>query len=218
VAGELASGGEKAPMSTVFISHASADRQAVEKNIVTLLTAHGIRVWYCKENIGTGTQWERAIREGLESCDWFLVVISPRAIDSEWVRCEVDWGIENRRGRIVPVLLEPCDPSRLHLKLRMIQHIDFADASSAAKERLLAVWGASYRHEQRQETADCPALRSYDGFLYARPKNWFCIFCGWKCNESFNDYICKRCGQLRPFAAARQRCVNAENARDFRLR
>src|SRR5262245_48994747 len=121
-------------MSTVFISHASADRQAVERDIVTLLTAHGIRVWYCKENIGTGAQWERAIREGLESSDWFLAAISPRAIESEWVRCEVDWGIENRRDHMVPVLLEACDPSRLHLKLRMYQYIDFAGAALGAKE------------------------------------------------------------------------------------
>jgi len=199
-------------MLAVFISHSSADRQAVEKSIVTLLTSHGIRVWYCKEDIATGAEWEKAIREGLESCDWFLVVVSPRAIDSEWVRCEVDWGIENRRGHFVPVLMEPCDPSRLHLKLRMMQFIDFSDASTF-KERLLEVWGLPYQQDGRQETEDRSALRSSDGFLYTRPKNWFCIFCGWKCDESFNDYICKLCGHLRPFtggSATVRQCLTCE--------
>lgn len=35
---------------------------------------------------------------------------------------------------------------------------------------------------------------------YPRPARWFCIYCGWECTESFNDYICKSCGQLRPWA------------------
>jgi hypothetical protein len=36
--------------------------------------------------------------------------------------------------------------------------------------------------------------------LYSRPVTWHCIFCGWKCGESFNDYICKACKAIRPFA------------------
>jgi hypothetical protein len=43
------------------------------------------------------------------------------------------------------------------------------------------------------------AARPGTANLYSRPEKWFCIFCGWKCDESFNDYICKRCRQLRPF-------------------
>jgi serine/threonine protein kinase len=35
---------------------------------------------------------------------------------------------------------------------------------------------------------------------YPRPARWFCIYCGWECTESFNDYVCKSCGQLRPGA------------------
>lgn len=184
-------------MATVFISHATADRPYVEQHIVTLLTAHGIRLWYCKESISTGSHWERSIREGLEQCDWFLAAISSQAIESEWVRCEVDWGIENRRDRIVPVRIAPCDPWKLHLKLRMIQYIDFIEPSAAAKQQLLAVWGETFHGSPG--TAGRAAVRSLDGDLYGRPKKWHCIFCGWKCDESFNDYICKKCGQLRPY-------------------
>ena len=55
---------------------------------------------------------------------------------------------------------------------------------------------AADRGDSPQPSADArPATAS----LYARPQDWFCIFCGWKCDESFNDYICKQCGQLRPF-------------------
>ena len=108
-------------MPRVFISHASADRQAVEKNIVSLLKAHGIDCWYSTDNITTGEEWEKAIREALENCDWFLVVITPHAIKSKWVKTEVHWWINNRPDCLVPVLLEPCDPSKLHLMLQMRQ-------------------------------------------------------------------------------------------------
>jgi hypothetical protein len=33
-----------------------------------------------------------------------------------------------------------------------------------------------------------------------RPKDWHCIACGWHCNEPGNDYLCRQCGALRPFA------------------
>jgi hypothetical protein len=35
--------------------------------------------------------------------------------------------------------------------------------------------------------------------IYARPKLWHCIYCGWRCEEDFNDYLCKSCRQVRPF-------------------
>ena len=85
-------------MTKVFISHATRDRELVETAIVTLLNRQGISTWYAKEQISTGIQWEKKIREGLESCDWFLVALTPRAIASEWVRSETDWAIENRAG------------------------------------------------------------------------------------------------------------------------
>ena len=47
----------------------------------------------------------------------------------------MQWAFENRPGRIIPVLKESCDPTRLHLRLGTIQHIDFnKDRDAAAKE------------------------------------------------------------------------------------
>lgn len=49
--------------------------------------------------------------------------------------------------------------------------------------------------------------------LHARPKIWHCIYCGWHCNEPHNDYICKQCHQIRPFAggsATMKECRNCE--------
>jgi hypothetical protein len=34
----------------------------------------------------------------------------------------------------------------------------------------------------------------------ARPEQWHCIYCGWRCDEPLNDSICMQCSRVRPFA------------------
>ena len=65
------------PPNTVFVSHSSRDRGFVEREIIPLLQRHGVGTWYSKDDIETASEWERTIRQGLETCDWFLVVLSP---------------------------------------------------------------------------------------------------------------------------------------------
>jgi hypothetical protein len=128
-------------MPTVFLSHASQDREFVERELIPLLRENGVDTWYSRETIRTSEEWEDSIRSGLNGCDWFLVVLSPRSVTSDWVRTEVHWALDERPGRVVPVLLESCNPSDLHLKLRRIQHVDFTQDRDSARAKLLEVWG-----------------------------------------------------------------------------
>jgi hypothetical protein len=105
----------------VFVSHSAKDRDFVEREIVQLLHSHGIETWYSTDDIGAGVKWERSLREGLKSCDWFLVVLSNESVKSEWVEAEVHWALDERKGRIIPVRIDDCDEADLHLKLRQIQ-------------------------------------------------------------------------------------------------
>src|SRR5262245_3314838 len=115
-------------MPRVFISHSTADRAFVEHEIVQVLDRHGIDRWYCQDDIQSAADWEEKIRRGLELCDWFLVVMSPRSLASRWVRAEVHWALDERPDRIVPVLFEECAWQDLHLLLRCVQHVDFRQA------------------------------------------------------------------------------------------
>lgn len=198
-------------MPTIFISHSSANRQFVERDLVTFLNSHGLRTWYSKEQISTGIHWERAIRDGLRSSDWFIVVVSQESLKSEWVRAEVDWAVEHRWERIVPLLIEHADASELHLRLRLIQHVRWFESNEAAKAQMLRIWDIN-RAESNSGVPPTPEIQ-FDDYLYPRPKNWFCLFCGWQCNEDFNDYICKVCSRLRPFAggsATMRNCVGCD--------
>ncbi len=128
-------------MARVFISHSTADRDFVERDLLPLLQQNGVEPWYAPQAIQSASQWERTIVSGLESCEWFLLVMSPRSARSEWVRAEVNWAIGKRTGKIVPLLLESCDSVAFHLWLPLIQHIDLRADRVEGSRRLLAIWG-----------------------------------------------------------------------------
>ena len=105
-------------MPRIFVSHCTEDREFVENEIVSLLRKHGLDTWYSRTDIGAATNLEQDIRTALVTCDWFLVVMSKASLASRWVKTEVHWAMEERQGRIVPVMIEPLDPSEFHLMLR----------------------------------------------------------------------------------------------------
>ena len=125
---------------TVFVSHSSQDRKWVEKEIVAILSGNGIKPWYSKTSISTASQWEREILRGLESCDWFLLVVSPRAARSEWVKDELNWAVYNRPTRIVPVIMQDCNLWDFHIRLPRIQNIDFTHDLISAQRDLVAMF------------------------------------------------------------------------------
>lgn len=130
-------------MPTVFLSHSSEDKEFVERELIPVLKSRGIGVWYSSEAIQTAEQWERAIRRGLESSDWFLVALSTRSAQSKWVRAEMGWAFANREGRIVPVLIEACDLAQFPIWIPELQFADFRRDRRKGAERLLTLFDAS---------------------------------------------------------------------------
>jgi len=129
----------------VFVSHSVKDREFVEYELIRPLQRHGIETWYSKDAIDTGARWEKEIVEGLKSCDWFLVVLSRESVQSDWVEAEVHWAMDERANRIVPVLIDDCDPADLHLKLRQVQFVDYRENRDQAKKKLLTVWNVDFK-------------------------------------------------------------------------
>jgi serine/threonine protein kinase len=126
----------------VFVSHSTKDRDFVEREVITQLEKHGIRTWYSKVDIQTASEWERSILRGLESCEWFLVVMSPRSSSSEWVKDELHWAIDNRPNRIIPVLMDDCNLSDFHIRMGRIQYVDFRNRTKESRAQLLALFEA----------------------------------------------------------------------------
>lgn len=128
---------ERPKKPKVFISHASKDREFVEDHIVRFLESNGVSTWYSKATIQSATEWERSILQGLRECSWFLLVMSTASCQSEWVKDEVFWGIDNRQDRIIPIIIDDVDVSDFHIRLRRIQAIDLREDPGVDNEQIL---------------------------------------------------------------------------------
>jgi len=127
-------------MASCFISHATSDRAFVECEIVGLLRALGVTPWFAEDDIKSAEDWERSILSGLETSDWFIVLISSASVSSERVKDEVAWAIRKKPGRIIPILIADCDPEHINIRLPNIQHIDFRTQPNEARQKLITLF------------------------------------------------------------------------------
>jgi cellulose biosynthesis protein BcsQ len=138
------------PVPVAFISHAHADRKFVEKTIRPLLQEHGIQAWFSAD-IRPGDDWKEQVVKGLDQCDWFMVVMSPRSAESEWVRKEVAHAFKNKPGRIIPVMLESCDPRSFHINLLQLQFADFSQNPDRARRNVISSMLRQLDQENREK-------------------------------------------------------------------
>jgi hypothetical protein len=127
-------------MPCVFISYAHKDRRFVEETLTPLLDREGIQCWYSDRDILPPHPFDAIIRDNLDLCDWFLVVLSSNSVESEWVKSEVAWAVVNRQGRIIVVRIDESFADRLHLMLARIQYVDFIKPTERHIRKLLDVW------------------------------------------------------------------------------
>ena len=130
----------------VFVSHSSRDRTFVER-LVSVLRLHGIPVWYSQTNIMGAQMWHDEIGSALRRCDWFVLVLSPDAVSSQWVKRELLYSLQESRyeGRIVPLMHEPCPYDELSWTLASMQMVDFTNGFDPGCRDLLRTWGVGYR-------------------------------------------------------------------------
>lgn len=93
----------------VFISYSHEDA-SVAKEFAVMLSLYGFDIWMDVKDIENGEHYTTKILEGIKSSDLYVVFLSQKSIKSNWVEAEIDFAlkekIENKRLRIVPVLLE----------------------------------------------------------------------------------------------------------------
>ncbi len=130
----------------VFLSHASPDARFATR-LAETLRRHGIPAWYSQTNILGAQQWHDEIGAAMKRCDWFLVILSPHAVDSMWVKRELMFALQQKRfaDRIVPVLYQPCDLERLSWVLPSLQQVDFQQPFQDGCRDLLRTWGLGYQ-------------------------------------------------------------------------
>ena len=129
----------------VFVSHSHKDQAFVEW-LVGVLRRHRIPVWYSDTEIQGAQQWHDEIGKALQRCDWFILVLSPNAVNSKWVKRELLYTLQQDRfeERIAPLLHRACDYEQLSWILPQLQIIDFARSFDEGCRNLLRLWGVEY--------------------------------------------------------------------------
>lgn len=121
----------------VFISYATQNTGFVDP-LVERLRDHYIMTWYAPRHM-PGGYFAENIHQALNECDWFIIVLSPAALESKWVKMELDHAMAAPRfyNQVIPLLAEPCDWITMHEQLGRYQLFDFVQNSKEAEARLL---------------------------------------------------------------------------------
>jgi len=171
-------------VARVFISHATQD-VAFVNTLVERLRDHYIETWYAPRHM-PGGYFAENIYKALSECDWFIVVLSPAALESEWVKIELNQAMSDPRfnNRVIPVLSEACNWESIHEHLNRIQLFDYVMNPRDAEARLLR-----YLHVEPH---------TYPPFIVGSIKMPVHIFVGGDSKTVFRygDVICDGPGQI----------------------
>jgi hypothetical protein len=88
----------------VFISYSHGADAGYVRRLASYLRDAGLTVWFDHE-IVSGDRWARVIRERIDSCAAFIVVMTPQADASRWVGREIAHA-ETLNKPVLPLLLE----------------------------------------------------------------------------------------------------------------
>ena len=129
----------------LFLSHAGADHRFTRK-VVQVLREFQVPVWYSETHLVGAQEWQDRIGVALKRCDWFAVIVSPKALQSMWVRREVTYALRQRRleKRIVPILYKACDLEQMSWVLPSVQFVDFTRSFKKGCRELLRIWRIAY--------------------------------------------------------------------------
>ena len=127
----------------IFLSHAARNRQFVTA-VAAFLRNRNFRVWYSERHIKGAQQWHDEIGAALKRCKWFVLVLSPQAVGSRWVKRELLYALQEGRyeQRIVPILYRRCDYERLSWTLSSLQIVSFLRGFENGCRELLRALGA----------------------------------------------------------------------------
>lgn len=124
-------------MSDIFISYSRHDREFAIR-LVRDLEASGLTVFF-DQRIAPGESWAASLSKAIESARYLLVVLSPEAVESEWIRQEVIVALEREtqgKARVVPLMLRECNPP---LFLAQKTYADFTKDYHTGLRQLLPV-------------------------------------------------------------------------------
>lgn len=115
-------------MASVFLSHSSKDKPFV-RELFQRLTRDGVTCFFDEESIEWGANWVRELENGIDLCEYIVLVLSPNFLASKWAEIERTASMaddpDGLRRKLRPLTLAQCrsDPSFPRF-LRQVQALD----------------------------------------------------------------------------------------------
>ena len=122
-------------MTTVFISHSSADTDAVLEVRDCLVNLGHVGLFLDidpQQGLVAGEDWEKALYRELKLCRALLILCSPASMSSKWCFAEIAHA-KSMGKPVIPIQIAPCE---LDSTLRNFQAIDWTQDPLVARERL----------------------------------------------------------------------------------
>ncbi|MDP1546533.1 MAG: toll/interleukin-1 receptor domain-containing protein, partial [Anaerolineales bacterium] len=107
-------------MQKIFISYSRKDMDFARKLAGDLEKA-GYDVWWDITDLRGGDDWVRTLPTAIAGSEFFIIVLSPNSVESEWVRKEYTQAL-NLRKKIIPLMFEACD---VPFALNTINYVNF---------------------------------------------------------------------------------------------
>ena len=127
------------PQQKVFISYSRKDIKFARRLAGDLESA-GFDVWWDISDLKGGDDWVRVIPTAIAASQFFIVLLSPDSILSEWVSKEYTYALVNRM-KIVPAMIRPCN---VPFALNTINYVNFTtDEYETGFNNLLKALGSS---------------------------------------------------------------------------
>jgi formylglycine-generating enzyme required for sulfatase activity len=125
----------------VFVSHHhSPEEDSFTARVVEDLKAAGADVWVDTAGIPSGS-FVAKISEGLAGRQWLVLIMTPAALASPWVRAEVETGLNEYHAKrmlgVIPLVMQPCQEQDIPLLWRTLHRYDATHGYEAARDGLL---------------------------------------------------------------------------------
>jgi len=204
----------------IFMIHSYGDKPFARR-LASDLSARGAGIWLDEAELKMEDAQFEKIDSVLEQIDHLAVIMTPESMDSIGVRKAIRQALKkllsSREIVILPILLKDCTIPRF---LRGNHYEDFREEAfyEITLKRLAQSLGLSEEQASPAEVPDPFAARfgrveSY----YARPRVWHCIYCGWRCDLSYDNYFCHQCESIRPFFAPGATMVECKSCKQWSL-
>lgn len=116
----------------VFISYAREDSEIAQR-FYRHMQKPGIEPWLDTSDIEPGAKWSQMIEQEINESEYFLALISERALSKSYVQYEWHLALSKNKS-FIPIRLEPCS---LPKKLSELQWVDLFPAEEDGLRKIL---------------------------------------------------------------------------------